>query len=92
MIAKPCPHPLATPKTDGAVVTGIQAWCSNCGSAKINGQWQHPQMGKSGKKCHPTRGDYPLPTREQYVAAGYKTENYDRFMQIETSEPVKGGP
>jgi hypothetical protein len=80
MISGRCPHPPATPKTDG-IVGGIQAWCSNCGSAKINGQWHHPQMGKSGKKCHPTRGDYLLPTREQYVAAGYDAGGYDRFIQ-----------
>jgi hypothetical protein len=91
MIAKSCTHPPATKTTDGSV-GGIQAWCSSCGSAKINGQWNPPQAGKSGKKCHPKRGNYPLPTKEQYVAAGYKTESYDRFMQIETSEPTRNEP
>lgn len=88
-----CKHPTATPKTDGATgaTTKITSWCSSCGSALINGVWTHPQMGKSGKKCHPDHGDYLLPTLEQYVAAGYDAANYESRMRRE-QEPIPRDP
>ncbi len=87
--AGPCKHPPATAKTDG--VQFAVTWCSACGSAQLirNGPWVHPQMGKSGKKCHPSHGDYPLPTREQYAAAGYDVANYDAFMARELAPAPK---
>jgi hypothetical protein len=78
-----CKHPPATPATDGAVNKDVQAWCSYCGAALIRNTWHFPQMGKSGKHCHPDRGSYPLPSKEQYVRAGYSAENYDKFMARE---------
>ncbi len=91
-------HPQATATTDGVMRSDVTAggviqslfeWCSNCGAARFspNGPWRFPQQGKSGKKCHPSRGDYPLPTREQYIASGYKPETYDAFMAAEQAVP-----
>jgi len=79
-----CKHPPATPTADGLVRTGLQAWCSHCGCAMIGGQWVRPQQGKAGK-CHPSRGNYFLPSLEQYVAAGYSAANYQRFIAGERS-------
>ena len=94
MIRGVCAHPPATPTTDGSVAVraGISAWCSYCGWALINGVWTMPQLGKSGKKCHPDHGQYPLPTKEQYVNNGYPEEKYEQFMERELAPIPKGKP
>lgn len=38
-------------------------------------------------KCHPSKGDYFLPTKEAYVAAGYPAEHYETFMKRQ-QEPM----
>jgi len=89
MLRSSCKHPPVSKATDG--VQRAVEWCSACGSARLSpgGPWMHPQMGKSGRKCHASHGDYPLPTREQYAAAGYNVANYDAFMMKELAPTPK---
>jgi hypothetical protein len=84
-----CKHPPATATADGLVSKDVQAWCSYCGWALIRNTWTKPQLGKSGKRCHTDHGVYPLPSKDQYVRAGYKAETYDKFMANELAPRSK---
>ena len=80
-----CTHPPASKTADGS--QRVAEWCSACGSARTtpSSEWMPPEFGKSGKVS--AQGGYPLPTKEQYVAAGYPAENYDAFMERELTPP-----